>query len=210
MKAAPLLLAAALLGAASPARAFLGIGDVSFDPQSYGELVSIYNQLQQSAATLDGQLRTLRKLQTMTTRAQQSYRQVRDRKLHALAGGLGVPLAGANGGLGAVRLRIEGRRAADPADAGVYAIELRQLAGLQQLQSLQQAAAGNVERSATDLGVRASARVTAESTATLAALAALAQQRRCAAALQRARAQVDARGLVATSGDVYQALGTAP
>ncbi len=208
MKARSILLSAALLCAAGPAQAFLGIGDVSFDPQSYGELVSIYGALQQSAVTLAGQLQTLRTLRAMEQHAQQTYQQIRDRNYHALAGGLSSPLAA--DGLQAVRVRIRALMASDPADAGACRIELQQLDGLRRLQRLQQAAARNVAHASTDLSGRASARVTAESTATLAALAALAQQRQRAAALQHARARIDERGLVTASGDIYGALGAAP
>ncbi|MHB8256717.1 MAG: hypothetical protein ACYDHY_16815 [Acidiferrobacterales bacterium] len=210
MKAASMLLTAALIGASAPARAFLGIGDVSFDPQSYGELVSIYEQLQQSSVTLDSQLQTLQRLKAMAERAQQTYPRIRDTHYHALAGGLASPPGQAAGGLQAERARIEALSSGDPADAAAYRVELQQLAGLQQLQALQQAAAHNVARSATDLNGRASARVTAESTATLAALAAMAQQRRRALALQHAQARIDARGLVATSARIVRSLGSGP
>ena len=210
MKAAALVLAAALTCASVPAHAFLGIGDVSFDPQSYGELVSIYDALQQSSVTLDSQLQAVQQLKAMTERAQQTYQRICDKNYHALAGGLSSPSGPAGAGLQAERARIEALISGDPADAGVYRVELQQLDGLRRLQALQQAAAHNVARSATDLGGRASARVTAESTATLAALAAMAQQRRRARSLQHARARVDERGLVATSAGIYRSLGSGP
>lgn len=210
MKTAAVALAAALICASAPARAFLGIGDVSFDPQSYGELVSIYDELQQSSVTLHSQLQTLRQLKAMTERAQQTYQRIRDKNYHALAGGLSSPSGQAAAGLQAERARIEALISSDPADAGAYRVELAQLDGLRQLQALQQAAAHNVAHSATDLGGRASARVTAESTATLAALAAMAQQRRRALALQHAQARIDEHGLVATSAGIYRSLGARP
>ncbi len=208
MRNAARMLAGVLLCAAFPAHAFLGVGDVSFDPQSYGELVSIYGELQQSAATLDDQLHTLKVLRIQMQRAQQSDPRVRNPRLNALASALGgvspsVPLS-------ALKTRIDALRAADPAGAGVYAVELQQLAGLRQLARLRQAADSNVRQSTTDLGVRASARLTAQSTATLAALAVMAQQRARVSALQQARGQADERGVVAASGTIYRALGTVP
>ena len=209
-RAATLLLGGVLWTFAIPAHAFLGIGDISFDPQSYGELVSIYDTLQQSQETLGRELQSLRRLEALTAHANQTTTRMRDPAYHALAAGLAANPADAAAGLNALAARIARQAAQDPGAAVSFRIERRQIDALRGLERLQRAAVRNVALSATDLGGRDSARVTAESAATLAALAAAAQERQRAAALEHLQAQVDERGLVAASGGIYRTLGSAP
>jgi len=202
----PVLLAVLALCGIPRARAFWGIGDVSFDPTNYGELVSIYSELQQAYATLTNQLATLQDIKDLTTRAQQTYDSVRNKDYYALAGSLAG--AATADSLQATRARIESLLDTDPVNSASYRIELQQLSGMAQLQRLQRAAARNVSQSSLDLNQRDSSQVTAQSTATLAALATAEAQHRSAQAAEQAQARIDAGNLVTGSGAIYRALGS--
>ena len=200
-----LLTALLALGGMRPAQAFLGVGDISFDPSSYGELVSIYSELQQAYSTLNHELAALQDIKDMTSRAQQTINSVRNKDYVALATSL-VPSTAIDG-LAATRSRIETLLAKDPGNSASYGIELDQLSAMAQLRQLQSAAGHNLQRSALDLGPRDSSQVTAQSTAALAALAAAEAQRQSAQAAASAQADIDARSLVTGAGAIYRTLG---
>ncbi len=188
-----------------PAHAILGIGDVSFDPTNYGELVSIYSELQQSYTTLTNQLETLQDLRSLIARAQQSYDSVRNKDYYALAPRLAPALADHR--LAAARARIEALLQKDPANRPAYEIQLRQLGNIAALTKLQGAASRNVGAASGDLDQRDSGQVTAQSTATLAALAATEARERTIQAAGQVQANIDAGSLVTGAGAIYRSLG---
>lgn len=207
MKPRYFILAAALaLWHIEPAHAFWGVGDVSFDPTSYGELVSIYSELQQAYLTLTRELTALQDIKDLTTRAQRTINTVRNKDYYALAAGLAP--ADALDSLDTTRAQIEALLGKDPRNSAVYEVELQQLAGIAQLKKLQAATARNLGQSALDLSRRDSDRVTAQSTAALAALAAAEAQRRSTQTAAAAQAEIDARGLVTGASAIYRSLGS--
>ncbi|MHB8454003.1 MAG: hypothetical protein ACYDDO_04740 [Acidiferrobacterales bacterium] len=188
-----------------PAWAFLGIGDVSFDPTNYGELVSIYSELEQSYTTLSNQLQTLQDLKSITTQAQQSYDSIRNKDYYALAGRLAPALK--LDAVSATQARIEALLNKDPANRPAYEIELRQLKNIAALMKLQGAASQNLNGASRDLNSRDSGQVTAQSAATLAALAAAEARSHSIKTAGQAQASIDAGNLVHGAGAIYRSLG---
>lgn len=193
------------LGAIAPAWAFLGVGDVTFDPPVHAELVSLFEQ---TMAIYRTALREVRRLHTVESTLREANRDAR-----VIASGdlaryedRGLP-TGLPRGLKA--LLADGGAAA--ADASDYSGYLRQQAGrfarLSRLRWLRRGARGDARLSATSLGVRTSGEVTARSTATLAELAAARARSGERRAIRHAAERRNARHLPQEAASLYRAFG---
>ncbi len=193
------------VAAIAPAWAFLGVGDVTFDPPVHAELVSL---LDQTLAIYRTALREVRRLQTVEATLREANRDAR-----AIANGdlvhyeeRGLP-HGLPQGLRA--LLADTGAAAD--NAGDYGGYLRQQAHrfgrLARLRWLRRGVRRDARLSATSLGMRTSGEVTARSTATLADLAAVRARSRERRAIRRAAERRNARHLPREAASLYRAFG---
>ena len=193
------------ISATAPAWAFLGVGDVTFDPPVHAELVSLFEQ---TLAIYRTALREVRRLQTVESTLREANRDAR-----LIANGdlaryeeQGLP-AGLPQGLKA----LLGRTGAASAKASAYGGYLRQQAHrfgrLTRLRWLRRGVRQDARLSATSLGIRTSGEVTARSTATLAGLAARRARSRERRAIRRAAERRNARRLPREAASLYRAFG---
>lgn len=199
--------ACAAVIAAAPAHAVLGVGDVSFDPQTYAQLVQMMEQMEKAYTVATKQLDRLVQIQDAIREAERTYDDVVNTDLDAMAKSLKP-----SKGLGAdrdklQRLRDELERSKNGAGANVGYIkyQMERIDNLLKLSDLQEAGGRNLSKASTNLGDRDSARVTAQSTAALAALATLREQRDTEERMAHARAAQEDTDLVRNSGKLFGA-----
>lgn len=194
------------LAVANPAHAFLGIGDVTFDPQSYGELGKIYQASMEMYKTAKQQLDSLASIEKKISEAQQAYDTLASFDLKQVAQGLKPDTSNTKS---FAVMRAEVGRIEDSAgqNAGYVSYQLSRIDQLENLDILQRAAAKNTDQSTGKINQATSEQITAQSTATLAALGAAEEQRRVQedyAKAAGAKAVVDSLG---DSKNVYEAMG---
>ncbi len=199
--------AAALLwlGAIAPAWAFLGVGDVTFDPPVHAELVSL---LDQTLAIYRTALREVRRLQTVESTLREANRDAR-----VIANGdlaryeeQGLP-AGLPRGLKSLLARTGAASDNASAYGGYLRQQARRFGRLARLRWLRRGVRRDARLSATSLGVRTSGEVTARSTATLAGLAARRARSRERRAIRHAAERRNARRLPREAASLYRAFG---
>jgi hypothetical protein len=182
-----------------------------YDPTVHSEVVALLKQAKEMYQTAKKQLDRLNEVQRTLEEARQSYDTVVNTDLHALAKDLipGQSLKGARGveKIGALRAELERLEASGEGNVEYYRYQLSRLGNLDRLFLLQDASAKNVTKATTNLDERKSTQVIAQSTATLAALAAVEGQRREREEVQAAAAAKRDADLLAESAKIYHALG---
>ncbi len=196
-----------LLGGAS-AHAFLGVGDITFDPPVHAELISLFDQVVGLYHGVLSEVRRMQAVEATLQTEQQDIRVVASRGLAryaALPVPRGVP---ASMGRWLEAARSTGRRWSDL--DGYYHQQARRIERLRRLDWLARGVRHDARRSALDLGARSSRDITARSTVTLAALAA--QNARAAARrhIRQAAERHNARRLPAESAHLYRAFAGTP
>ncbi len=209
-----MLLALTLIGAMPAAQAFI---DVS-GPAQLAQMGKIYYTLIEQLRTLQAQSTTMRRLLDDARAARQTYDRVVNLRLESVIDMVKGDLAGTtlldelDGASRDERLRLIelelSRRIR--ADTGADRARLQRAKGqikqLQRLQAVQAAAGANLQAANTDLDERRSAQLTAQSTAMIAALASVEQQRRASEALQAHESRAQETSFMRESVQVYGAL----
>ena len=192
---------------ASPAHAFLGFGDITYDPQSYSQLSMIFQQTKDMYQTAKAQLDSLAQIQQTITNAQTAYETLGSMNMRSVTQGL---TGNTNNIQSAAQLRaaLANTEAGVSRSAGYLQFQLNQIDQLDNLATLQKAQAANAGQAATGApNAATSAAITAQAAAATAALAAAAEQRRVQEDVARtaaAQAQVDNLN---NSTKVYDAIG---
>lgn len=182
-----------------------------YDPTVHSEVVALLKQAKEMYQTAKKQLDRLNEVSRTLEEAKQSYDTVVNTDLHALAKDLmpGQSLKGARGveTVGALRAELARLEASGQGNVEYYRYQLSRLGNLDRLFLLQDASAQNVTKATTNLDERKSTQVIAQSTATLAALAAVEGQRREREEVQAAAAAKRDADLLTDSAKIFHALG---
>lgn len=190
------------------AEAILGIGDVSFDPTAYSELVSIYEQTKQLFDTAREQLNNLARIQDTITQANQAYESLVNLDIKKIASDLRPQ--GTNGSenrfkaLSGELSRVQSKAGGD---LSYVQYQAQRLKNLESLDLLQSASTSNTERASTRTNAATSAQITAQSTSALTALAASEEQRRVQEEIALAQGRQHEVQNLHDSRDLYEAIG---
>ena len=194
-----------------PAQAVIGIGDISFDPTVYAELVSIYSQGVEIWNTAKKQLDSLAEVQRTIKQANQAYQSIVNIDLKRIASDLTTgDLNGSDDQIAALRSEMSQVESTLGGNTRYYQYQSQRIKNLESLELLQKASTNNLERASGNMGeavVPTSTQITAQSTSTLAALAAAEEQRRVNEDVARNRAQAQEVDSVKQSADIYRVIG---
>ena len=201
------LLALAFAGLTSlPAHAVLGVGDLTFDPTVYGELTALYKQTMQLYENAKKQLDGLISIEKTIKEAQEAYEILANTDLKAVAAGMKPNPANTKtlAGLRAEMARIEGSTTQNTA---YFRYQLSRIQQLENLELLKKATATNAGQTTGRMNAATATRITAQSAATTAALAAAEEQRRVKDELEREAAAKATADNLDQSQKVYEAIG---
>lgn len=191
-----------------PVQALFGVGDLSFDPTVYAELVSIYDQGKELFDTAKKQLSSLADIQKTINEANQAYESLVNMDLKKLSNDL-APRGtdGSSNRFAAMRSELD--RIQSTAEGSVSYVQYQQqrLKNLESLELLQTASASNTERASSKTNAATSAQITAQSTSTLAALAAAEEQRRVEEDIGREHGRRIEKDAIISTGSIYKAIG---
>lgn len=190
------------------APAFLGVGDVTFDPPVHAELMSLFNQTLEICRTARDELRRMEAVQQILRNAQRDAKGIANGSLlryetnplpAGIPGALGVDLGWARG------------VARSKSDVGwYYRQQVRRFHELARLDWLVRGTGEDIRLAATPIGEKTSDDVTAQATATLAALAAANARSAQRRAIRRAAERRNGRDLPMRARALYKAFGQIP
>ena len=215
----PTMLRRALIGPAliamlyqPPARAVFGVGDLSFDPTVYAEVVSLYEQGKEIWDTAKKQLDTLAEVQRTIKQANQAYQSIVNIDLKKIAGDLTTSdLKGSKDQIAALRSEMDQTENALGGNVRYYQYQSQRIKNLESLELLQKASTDNLERASGNMGeavVPTSTQITAQSTSTLAALAAAEEQRRVNEDVSKEQAYRTEKLTIMGTAEIYKAVGS--
>lgn len=190
------------------ALAFLGVGDVTFDPPVHAELISLFNQTLEICRTAQDELRRMEAVQQILKNAQRDAKGIANGSLlryetnrlpAGIPGALGADLGWARG------------LARSGSDVGwYYRQQIRRFHELTRLNWLVRGTGEDIRLAATPIGEKTSGDVTAQATATLAALAAENARSAQRRAIRRAAERRNGRDLPMRARALYKAFGGTP
>lgn len=196
-----------VLGTGS-ALAFLGVGDVTFDPPVHAELISLFNQTLAICRTAKDELRRMQAVQQILKNAQRDAKGIANGSLLRYETNtlpIGIP-KGLSADLGAAQ-----GLARSGLDVGwYYQQQVRRFHELERLHWLVRGTGEDVRLAATSIGEKTSGDVTAQATATLAALAAASARSAQRRAIRRAAERRNDRNLPVRALALYRAFGVSP
>lgn len=194
--------------ASGNAFAFLGVGDVTFDPPVHAELISLFDQTMAIYHTTLNELYRLQGVEATLRSAQRDAKTIMNGsfiRYEDLAMPMGIPQS-----MGRYLGTVQGL-AQTGADAdGYYRQQVRRLQDLLRLKWILRGTSQDVRLSATHLGEKTSGDVTAQSTAALAALSAERTQSERVRAIRRAAERHNDQRLPEQAVALYQAFAAAP
>jgi len=195
----------------TPAHAIFGIGDVSFDPTSYSELVSLYDQAKQLYDTAVKQLNSLASIESTIKQANEAYDSVVNLNLKKIAGDL-TPRNpnGSSNQFAAMSAELSRVQSTAGSDVAYVQYQAQRLKNLESLTLLQDASADNTQRATDKTNQATSSQITAQSTSTLAALAASEEQRRVQEETALATSRKTELDNLNDSKQLYDAIGMTP
>ncbi len=190
------------------ALAFLGVGDVTFDPPVHAELISLFNQTLAICRTARDELRRMEAVQQILKNAQNDAKGIANGSLLRYeTNTLPVGIPGALG----TDLGLAQGFARSGTDVGwYYHQQIRRFHELERLHWLVRGTGEDVRLAATPIGEKTSGDVTAQATATLAALAATNARSAQRRAIRRAAERRNERNLPMRARALYQAFGKTP
>lgn len=196
------LMAAALV--ATPAHALFGVGDLTFDPTTYGEVAKQYEQMVKMYNTAKEQLDGLVKIERTIKEAQQAVDTLSSGGIRqSIQGITGTSTVKSAADLRAEVANIESR---GNQSAGFIQYQMSLIKQLDDLAALQQASAGNAKEATGKNSTATNTAITAQSSATVAALAAAEEARRVRDDSDRAAAAKAAADNLKDSKKIYKAM----
>lgn len=203
--------AIALALATSPAHALFGVGDLSFDPTTYGEVAALYKQTVELYKTAQGQLDAIREVEKTIKEAQVAYDSVVNSDINKLVDDLKPrKLSDSDDKISALREELSRIDTSAARGANYYQYQMQKLSNLERLSVLQEVGNTNMQRaSGTKINTATTAQVTAQSTSTLAALAAAEEQRKQRQEFSESAAREKERAAFNDSKRIYSAIGGA-
>jgi len=192
----------------APAQAIVGIGDISFDPTVYAELVSIYDQGKELFDTVKKQLSSLADIQKTINEANQAYESLVNMDIKKLASDL-APRGtdGSSNRFAAMRSELDRIQSTGEGSAAYVQYQKQRITNLENLELLQTASATNTDRASSKTNAATSSQITAQSTSTLAALAAAEEQRRVEEDIGREHGRRIEKDAINSAGSIYKAIG---
>ncbi|MHB1566386.1 MAG: hypothetical protein ACYCXG_06675 [Acidiferrobacter sp.] len=191
--------------ATAPCYAFLGVGDITFDPAVHAELIAVTQQLLALYHTTMAQVERMRAMEQTLRQAQADTRTIVNGSFAHYAAGVDVlPIPPA---------LMRALRTTDPsATAGhrlisYYDDQMQRLHALSGLQTLRHGVQRNIGRAATAIGEKTSGQITAQSTTALAALAVRQARRAEQRAVRHAAARHNDARLPRQARALYRTLG---
>ena len=192
---------------ATPAHAVLGVGDITFDPSSYGAIVDNYKQMVKMYENAKKQLDTLASVERSINEAQRAYETLGSFSTKSALQGL----LGDNGN---IKSAAELRAAVANVEGGVSQntayvnYQFEQINQLDRLATLQKASADNATQAANKgTNTATNTAIAAQSAAATAALAAAAEQRRIKQETEAGIVAKAAAKNLQNSTKVYEAMG---
>ena len=202
----------ALIALPMNARAIFGVGDISFDPTVYAEIIKLYEQGKELYKSAMDQLDRLDKMQRTIAEAHQAYDRLVNVDVHKMAEDLKpgkyMKYANSENRFRLMRAELSNLRDGIEGDVGFIQGQLGRIDALETLVGVQNAAAGNMQAAAKDLDDRRSNQITAQSTATLSALAAAEAQRHQQQDMALVQERAQQQAIVLDAVKIYQALGS--
>lgn len=198
-------LMAAFLCASQPAYAVFGIGDVTFDPTTYGAVVKQFEEMQKLYSTAKSQLDKISKIEQTIKDAQQAYETLSSADLRqSLTGYSSSPIRSA-ADLRAALAEMENR---GTATAGFVQYQLSVIKQVEDLELLKKSSASNADEAAkAGTNTATNTAITAQSSATLATLAAAEASRKAREDAERAMLAKEAINGVSQAPGLYKAMG---
>ena len=194
------------LAVANPAHALLGVGDITFDPTSYAQLTKQYEQAVELYNNAKKQLDGLVSIEKTIKDAQRAYETLASTNLKTVASGFSLNSGDSKTAAG-LRAQLAGMENGTTQTAGYISYQLSQLNQLDNLALLQKASASNLKQAGGKINPTEAASITAQSSSTIAALAAVEAQRRQQEDIAKtAAAQVEINNLD-NAKTVYKAMG---
>lgn len=190
----------------SPAHAIWGVGDITFDPTTYGEVSALYKQTTELYDTAKKQLDGLASIEKTIKDAQQAYDSLANTDLKQVVKGL-KPDKDSGKTFGAMRAELERVENGVGQNAGYIRFQLSRITQLENLELLKKASAANTEQATGKMNAATAERITAQSAATLASLAAAEEQRRVQEDYAHAAAAKAVVDNLNNSNKVYEAMG---
>jgi hypothetical protein len=205
------LLILCALGATPAAHALFGVGDITYDPTVYAEVLKLYEQGKELYKTTMDQLDRLDKMQRTITEAHQAYDRLVNLNLHKIAEDLKpgkyMKYDNSENRFRMMRAELSHLRYGVESNVDFVRGQLGRIDALETMVGMQDAAARNAQTAAKDLDARTSGQITAQSTATLSALAAAEEQRRQQQDMAQASEQQRQSDLLSDSANLYRAIG---
>jgi len=194
------------LAVANPAHAFWGVGDITFDPTSYAQLTKQYQQAVELYNNAKKQLDGLVSIEKTIKDAQMAYDTLASTNLKTVASGFSLNSGDSKTAAG-LRAQLAGMENGTTQTAGYLSYQLSQITQLENLALLQKASASNLKQAGGKINPTEAASITAQSSATIAALAAVEAQRRQQEDIAKtAAAQAEINNLD-NAKTVYKAMG---
>jgi hypothetical protein len=191
----------------TPAYAFWGVGDVTFDPTTYGEVMNLYNQTVKLWNTAKESLNTLNQVQQTLNQAKEGVDALKNFNLKQTAGNL---VAGGNGGsdkINALRAEMSNVEGGISGSTSYISYQTQRITNLQNLEKLRKESAKNLSKASDTTSSDANGKITAQSTSTMAALAAAEEQRKEEQDMATARDAEQRRSLIGESSKIYDTMG---
>ena len=194
------------LAVANPAHAFWGVGDITFDPTSYTQLTKQYQQAVELYNNAKKQLDGLVSIEKTIKDAQMAYETLASTNLKTVASGFSLNTGDSKTAAG-LRAQLAGMENGTTQTAGYFSYQLSQLDQLENLALLQKASASNLKQAGGKINPTEAASITAQSSSTIAALAAVEAQRKQQEDIAKtAAAQAEINNLD-NAKTVYKAMG---
>ncbi len=183
-----------------------GVGDVVYDPAAESQMAAILKQAKESYESMKAQLDKMVSMEKTIREAQESYDTLSKFDIQQAAKGL-KPGAGSTASFATLRGQIANTEGKLDQNSGFVSGNLYRIQQLENLEILKRASATNLEEASGKPNAATSAKVTAQSTATLAALAAAEEQRRTQEDIAKSQAVKIEMDNLANSKGVYDAMG---
>lgn len=167
-----------LFGISQVANAFWGVGDITFDPTSYGQLISIYQQgvkmYKSSIETLD----TMQNIKKTIEEAKSGVDELKNINLKKMGTDLTSLNLKSSDKLNALRSHLYGLDGTLNGNSNFIQYQLQRVKNLETLAGLQEQSAKNLVKASDKTSADANTKLTAQNTAVIATLLAAEQQRK--------------------------------
>lgn len=190
----------------TPAHALLGMGDITYDPQSYAQLTKIFEESKKMYEATKQQLDTMASMERTIREAQQAQETLANTHFRDLAGQL-RPDGNNTKTAAGLRAELANLESKGGQSAGYVTYQMSRIKNLENLELLQKVSAENVGDATGRVNQATAERITAQSTAALASLAAAEEQRKVQDDYARQAAANAHQKNMKDSAKVYESMG---